>query len=44
MVLVDNSYLSALIYFIGLGAVLALGALLCALLNRERFSIVGEQK
>lgn len=44
MVLVDNSYLSALIYFIGLGAVLALGALLCAILNRERFSIVGERK
>lgn len=39
MVLVDNSYLSALIYFVGLGAVLALGALLCGFLSRERFSI-----
>ena len=39
MVLVDNSYLSALIYFVGLGAVLALGALLCSFLSRERFSI-----
>ena len=39
MVLVDSSYLSALIYFVGLGAVLALGALLCGFLSRERFSI-----
>ena len=39
MVLVENSYLSALIYFVGLGAVLALGALLCGFLSRERFSI-----
>ena len=39
MVLVDSSYLSALIYFAGLGAVLALGALLCSFLSRERFSI-----
>ena len=39
MVLVENSYLSALIYFVGLGSVLALGALLCSFLSRERFSI-----
>ena len=39
MVLVDSSYLSALIYFVGLGVVLALGALLCSFLSRERFSI-----
>ena len=44
MVLVDSSYLSALLYFLGLGAVLALGALLCSFLNRERFAIVGRDR
>ena len=43
MVLVDNSYLSALLYYLGLGAVLTLGALSCALLSRERFSISGKK-
>lgn len=35
MVLVENSYLSALIYFVGLGAVLLLGALYCKFLNKK---------
>ena len=35
MVLVENSYLSALIYFVGLGAVLLLGALYCNFLNKK---------
>ena len=35
MVLVENGYLSALIYFAGLGAVLLLGALYCKMLRKK---------
>ena len=34
-VLVENSYLSALIYFVGLGVVMVLGAVFCKILNRK---------
>jgi hypothetical protein len=38
-VLVDNSYLSALLYYVGLAGVLALGFAVCALFNKQRFAI-----
>jgi hypothetical protein len=39
MVLVNNSYLSALIYYSGLALVLSLGFVLCKTLNKDRFQI-----
>ena len=36
VVITDNSYLSALIYFLGLGAVLALGYLYCSMFSRKK--------
>ena len=39
MVLVNNSYLSALIYFSGLILVLYLGFVLCNMINKDRFRI-----
>lgn len=39
MVLVDNSYLSALIYFLGLIFVLSLGYVLCKIISKDRFKI-----
>lgn len=39
IVLVDNSYFSALIYYFGLGVVLFLGFILCNFVNRDRFKI-----
>ena len=38
-VLVDNSYLSALLYLIGLAFVLALGYVVSAIFNKERFKV-----
>ena len=40
MVLVSNSYLSACIYFLGVGVVLLLGVALCKIVERDKFCIV----
>lgn len=42
MVLVENSYLSALIYYCGLAAVLYLGYVLCKILQRDRFTLASD--
>ena len=39
IVLVDNSYVSAIIYYLGAGIVLMLGYVLCTLVNKDRFKI-----
>lgn len=39
MVLVNNSYLSALIYYLGLTFVLYLGFVVCRILNKDRFKV-----
>ena len=41
-ILTDNSYLSALLYFVGLGAVLCLGFLHCRIFKRDGFYIEKE--
>ena len=38
-VLVDNSYLSALLYFVGLIGIMAIGFAVCALFNKEKFNL-----
>ena len=42
MVLTSNSYLSALIYYIGLGCVLLLGVAVCKLFNNRNMDISNE--
>ena len=39
MVLVNNSYLSALIYYLGLGVVLLLGYIVCRFVNKEKYTL-----
>jgi hypothetical protein len=39
IVLVSNSYLSALIYYLGLGVVLLLGYIVCRFVNKEKYTL-----